>query len=41
VEVMNPEIWKMKPVQVAEASFTCIRVLLGQAAMPVTLQEIK
>lgn len=40
VELMNPEIWKMKPVQVAEAAYTCIRMLLGQAAMPSTLQEI-
>lgn len=40
VELMNPEIWKMKPVQVAEAAYTCIRMLLGQAAMPPTLQEI-
>lgn len=41
VELMNPEIWKMKPVQVAEAAYTCIRMLLGQAAMPATLQEIR
>lgn len=33
VELMNPEIWKMKPVQVAEAAMTCLRRLLGQAAM--------
>ncbi len=41
VELMNPEIWKMKPVQVAEAAYTCLRMLLGQAAMPATLQEIR
>ncbi len=41
VELMNPDLWKMKPVQVAEAAYTCIRMLLGQAAMPSTLQEIR
>jgi len=41
VELMNPEIWKMKPVQVAEAAYTCLRMLLGHAAMPATLQEIR
>lgn len=40
-ELMNPEIWKMKPVQVAEAAYTCLRMILGQAAMPVSLQEVK
>ena len=33
VELMNPEIWKMKPGQVAEAAHTCLRMLLGQASM--------
>ncbi len=40
VELMNPDIWKMKPTQVAEAAYTCARVLLGQAAMPAPLEEI-
>jgi 2-keto-myo-inositol isomerase len=40
VELMNPEIWKMKPTQVSEAAYTCVRMLLGQAGMPATLQEI-
>lgn len=40
VELMNPEIWKMKPTQVAEAAHTCVRMILGQAGMPSTLQEI-
>lgn len=39
-ELMNPAIWKMKPVQVAEAAYTCTRMLLGQAAMPQALQPI-
>jgi sugar phosphate isomerase/epimerase len=33
VELMNPELWKMKPVQVAEAAITALRRLLGLAQM--------
>jgi sugar phosphate isomerase/epimerase len=33
VELMNPDLWKMKPVQVAEAATTALRRLLGQTAM--------
>ncbi|HMP16363.1 MAG TPA: sugar phosphate isomerase/epimerase, partial [Gemmatales bacterium] len=40
VELMNPEIWKMKPSQVAEAAYTCLRMQLGQAAMPTPLTEL-
>lgn len=39
-ELMNPEIWKMKPIQVAEAAYTCLRMQLGQAGKPATLQEV-
>ena len=31
VELFNPDLWQMKPVQVAEAAMTSIRRLLGQA----------
>ncbi len=30
VELMNPELWKMKPVSVAEAAITAVRRLLAQ-----------
>ncbi|HQR41686.1 MAG TPA: sugar phosphate isomerase/epimerase [Gemmatales bacterium] len=40
VELMNPEIWKMKPTQVAEASYTCLRVQVGEAGMPTPLEEL-
>jgi 2-keto-myo-inositol isomerase len=40
VEVMNPEIWKMKPTQVSEAAYTCLRMQLGQAGMPNPLTEL-
>jgi sugar phosphate isomerase/epimerase len=40
-EIMNPEIWKMKPTQVSEAAYTCLRMVLGQAGMPTMLQEVK
>jgi sugar phosphate isomerase/epimerase len=40
VELMNPEIWKMKPVQVAEAAYTCLRMALGQNTLTSSLQEI-
>ncbi len=33
VELLNPELWKMKPVQVAEAAITALRRLLGLADM--------
>ena len=29
VELFNPELWKMKPVQVAEAAYTAVRRLLA------------
>jgi sugar phosphate isomerase/epimerase len=41
VELMNPEIWKMKPVQVAEAAYSCLRLQLGQRANSSSLQEIE
>jgi 2-keto-myo-inositol isomerase len=40
VELMNPELWKMKPVQVAEAAYTALRIQLGQAGMTPTLQQV-
>jgi 2-keto-myo-inositol isomerase len=40
VELMNPEIWKMKPTQVMEAAYTCLRMQLGEAGMPTPLQEL-
>ncbi len=33
VELLNPDLWKMKPVKVAEAAITALRRLLGQADM--------
>lgn len=33
VELLNPTLWQMKPVAVAEAALTGLRRLLGQAAM--------
>ncbi len=33
VELFNPELWKMKPVQVAEAAITALRRVLGLAGM--------
>lgn len=33
VELLNPDLWKMKPVQVAEAAVAALRRVLGQAAM--------
>jgi sugar phosphate isomerase/epimerase len=41
VELMNPEIWKMKPVQVAEAAYTCLRVQLGHYAPTSSLQKVE
>jgi sugar phosphate isomerase/epimerase len=40
VELMNPDIWKLKPVQVAEAAFTCLRMLLGQSKPQETLRAV-
>ena len=40
VELMNPDIWKMKPVQVAEAAYTCLRMVLGQAKGAETLRAV-
>lgn len=39
-ELMNPEIWKMKPVQVAEAAFACLRRLLGEELSAETLRPV-
>src|SRR5262249_37056095 len=33
LELMNPTLWKTKPVQVAEVGITALRKLLGLAAM--------
>ena len=33
IELMNPDLWKMKPLAVAEAAITGLRRLLGQAEM--------
>jgi sugar phosphate isomerase/epimerase len=33
LELMNPTLWQMKPVQVAEVGITALRKLLGLAAM--------
>jgi 2-keto-myo-inositol isomerase len=33
VELMNPDLWQMKPLAVAEAAITGLRRLLGQAEM--------
>jgi sugar phosphate isomerase/epimerase len=33
VELFNPDLWRMKPVQVAEAALTALRRLLGVASM--------
>lgn len=41
VELMNPEIWKMKPVQVAEAAYTCLRLQLGQNVPTSSLQKVE
>ena len=41
VELMNPEIWKMKPSQVMEAAYTCLRMQLGEAGMPTPLTELE
>jgi sugar phosphate isomerase/epimerase len=33
VELHNPALWRVPPRQFGEIAFTCLRKLLGQAAM--------